>query len=218
MYNLPVFDLPYPVILASGSPRRRELLAQLIPSFEVQVVDLDEDELTCSDPWGTAERLAQAKAAVVAAGRPGCIVIGGDTVVALPRTHVGEGVVASYSLLGKPATEEEACSMLRSLSGAQHEVITGVAMVTPHGTEVFSVTTAVVFRHLLDEEIGAYVATGEPMDKAGAYAIQGGAAGFVTETRGSLSNVIGLPLEELSLRLSRYAEMVATSRPNLHCS
>jgi len=214
MYNLPVLDLPYPVILASGSPRRRSLLAQLIPSFEVHVVELDEDELACSDPWGTAERLAQAKAIAVAAARPECIVIGGDTVVALPHRRIGESVVASYALLGKPETEEDACFMLRSLSAAEHEVITGVAIVTPHGTEVFSVTTGVLFRGLTDEEIGAYVATGEPMDKAGAYAIQGGAAGFVSETRGSLSNVVGLPLEELELRLSRYAQMVAGSHPN----
>lgn len=213
LYTPTVLALPYPVVLASGSPRRCELLSQIVETFEVLAVDIDEEALSCADPWGTAESLAQAKAAAVATMRPGCIVIGGDTVVAVPQRRLGSdpAVVASYVLLGKPKDAEDACDMLRRLSGAEHEVITGVCIVTPHGTEVFSVTTGVVFRDLAPDEIASYVAAGEPMDKAGAYAIQGGAAEFVTETRGSLSNVIGLPVEELTVRLRRYSAMVAGS-------
>jgi len=188
--------LPYPVVLASGSPRRRELLANIIDHFEVLVVEVDEDSLTCADPWGTAESLAQAKAAAVAPLRPGCIVIGGDTVVAVPDSRIGDEqrIVASYTLLGKPKHAREAAEMLRSLSGIEHEVITGIAIATPHGTEVFSVTTGVVFRELSDEEISDYVETGEPMDKAGAYAIQGRASKFIERIEGCYFNVVGLPV------------------------
>jgi septum formation protein len=209
-YNPRVIELPYPVVLASQSPRRRELLAQLIAEFEIAPVDLDEAGMACEDPWGTAESLAQAKAAAVAENRPGCIVIGGDTVVAVPerRADGDPGVVASYRQLAKPCDALDACDMLRRLSGVEHEVITGISFVTPHGTEVFSVTSGVVFRELTKSEIATYVASGEPMDKAGAYAIQGGAAAFVERVEGSLSNVIGLPLEELATRLTRYADMV----------
>jgi septum formation protein len=211
-YNPRVIELPFPVVLASQSPRRRELLSQLVAKFEVAVVDLDEANLTREDPWGTAETLAQAKAAAVAENRPGCIVIGGDTVVAVPERRA-EGQVAAYTQLGKPGDPQEARDMLRRLSGVEHEVITGISVVTPHGTEVFSVTTGVVFRELTDAEIVAYVDTGEPMDKAGAYAIQGGAAKFVDRIDGPLSNVIGLPVEELALRLTQYGEMVRAASP-----
>lgn len=209
-YNPRVIELPFPVVLASQSPRRRELLSRIVADFEVVAVDLDEASYTCADPWGTAETLAQAKAVAVAKDRPSCIVIGGDTVVAVADRRIGADreLVASYRLLGKPVDSAEAEEMLQRLSGGEHEVITGVCLATPHGTEVFSVTTGVVFRELTPAQIAAYVQTGEPMDKAGAYAIQGGAAPFVDHIEGSLSNVIGLPIEELSERLQRYASMV----------
>jgi septum formation protein len=179
-----------PVVLASGSPRRRELLARLIPDFEVVVADVDEEALTVEDPFETAERLAQAKAFAVVLLRPEALVIGADTVVTLD----GE----QYA---KPRDAADARRMLRALSGRTHVVATGVCVAEPKGTRVFHDRTFVTFRDLTDEEIAAYVATGEPMDKAGAYAIQGGAAGFVSRRDGSESNVIGLPLERLEHHL-----------------
>jgi len=197
-----MLNLPYPVILASGSPRRKELLRNLIGDFEIIVPDLDESAFMKSDPWGTAESLAQAKATLIAKQNRGKIVIGGDTVVA-----VASNSETSYAQLGKPTNRDDAFRMLRILSGRDHVVITGVSIVTPHGSEVFSDTSRVAFKELCDEEVLAYIETGEPMDKAGAYAIQGGAASFVQEVEGSMSNIIGLPMEALEERLSRYLAM-----------
>ncbi len=175
------------VVLASGSPRRRELLAKLISDFEVLVVEVDEEALTLDDPFETAERLAVAKAKAVAPLRPEALIIGGDTVVALNGEQ-----------FAKPKDAADAFRMLRALSGQTHVVATGICLVTPKSVQSFHDKTFVTFRELTDEEIAGYVATGEPMDKAGAYAIQGGAAGFVVSRKGSESNVIGLPLEALS--------------------
>ncbi|RYG22863.1 septum formation protein Maf [bacterium] len=175
-----------PVVLASGSPRRRELLRELIPDFEVLTSDVDEDALTVEDPFETAERLAESKARAIHALRPEALVIGGDTVVALEGEQ-----------FAKPKDVEDAKRMIRALSGRTHVVATGISLVSPEGVQTFHDKTYVTFRDLSDDEIAAYVATGEPMDKAGAYAIQGGAAGFVTKRDGSESNVIGLPLERL---------------------
>lgn len=179
------------VVLASGSPRRRELLATLVPEFEVLVIEVDEEALTLPDPFETAERLAEAKAKAVAPLRPEAIVIGGDTVVALNGEQ-----------FAKPKDVEDARRMLRALSGQTHVVATGISLVTPKAVQTFHDKTYVTFRELTDEEIADYVATGEPMDKAGGYAIQGGAAGFVVGREGSESNVIGLPLEALAVALA----------------
>ena len=178
------------VILASASPRRRELLAQIFPDFEVAISNVDEDSLTVDDPWKTAKSLALAKAGAIARLNPAALVIGGDTVVALDAHQ-----------LAKPTDEEDARAMLRRLSGNTHSVITGVALVLDGMTDVFCETSRVTFRRLSEEEIATYVATGEPMDKAGAYAIQGGAQGFVANLEGSVTNVIGLPMEALSAHL-----------------
>lgn len=185
-----MFRWSYPVVLASASPRRRELLAQLIPEFEVVRPDIEEDALTLDDPWQTAQRLAREKALAVFEDRPEALVIGGDTVVA-----VMEG--GRHTQLAKPPSSDEACAMLARLSGREHLVITGVAVRWPRGMEAFTETSKVAFRPLTSDEIAAYVATGEPMDKAGAYAIQGGASAFVERVEGSMSNVVGLPLERL---------------------
>jgi septum formation protein len=185
---------PHPslkVILASASPRRRELLSRLIPDFEIDVPDLDEEALAVADPKETAERLALAKALVVAARRPQALVIGGDTVVALGGRQ-----------FGKPSSHAEAAGMLSALSSRQHLVISGVALIWPAGQFVFSDVARVSFRALTQYEIEEYVATGEPMDKAGAYAIQGGAAGFVAGLEGDIETVIGLPLSKLAELLS----------------
>ena len=176
-----------PVVLASGSPRRKELLARLVPEFEILVSDVDEEALTVADPIQTAEGLAEAKARAVARLRPDALVIGADTVVFLEGEQ-----------FAKPGDAEDAKRMLRALGGRTHTVATGVALVSPDGAIVFHDRTLVTFRDLTDAEIRAYVATGEPMDKAGAYAIQGGAAAFVLRREGSESNVVGLPLERLA--------------------
>lgn len=186
---------PIPVVLGSVSPRRRELLGGLVPHFEVVTADVDEDAHTVEDPWHTAERLALMKARAVAALRPNALVIGGDTVVALPRPD------GSFEQLAKPVDFDDACRMLGLLSGQTHRVITGVALVWPEGEEVFHDESHVTFRELSEFEIRDYVGTGEPMDKAGAYAVQAGGGTFIAAIDGSRTNVIGLPMEKLEARL-----------------
>lgn len=170
--------------LASASPRRRELLASLGVAFEVAPADLDERVLPGERPEAYVRRLAAEKARAVQARRPGGSVLGADT-----------EVVLDGRILGKPRDHEEARAMLRALAGRAHEVWTGVALATDEGIRVEAVRTDVWFRALDDDEIAEYVATGEPMDKAGAYGIQGGAARFVERVEGSYTNVVGLPLE-----------------------
>jgi septum formation protein len=182
------------VVLASASPRRRELLARLGLAFEVRPADVDETPRPGETPERLARRLALEKArAVVLDEPPGTRVIGADTVVAV----AGE-------LLGKPADAAEARRMLARLSGREHEVWTGVAVLVADGQEQVDVgRTAVRFRPLGPDEIAAYVASGEPLDKAGGYAIQGGAAEFVESVDGDYDNVVGLPLALLAELLSR---------------
>lgn len=187
-------DVAWPVVLASASPRRRELLSPHVEVFEVDAAEVDEDALTCDDPWETARRLADAKADVVASRHPAALVIAGDTVVALES----EG---SWEQLAKPRDEAEARSMLKQLGGREHVVISAVAMRWPGGRETFAESSTVRFRALTTPEIDAYVATGEPMDKAGGYAIQGGAAVFAEVVDGATSTVVGLPIEALLPRL-----------------
>ncbi len=179
-------SLPKKVILASGSPRRREILGEMGIEFEIDVPDVDEtvegtpEEMVCT--------LADRKALAVELKRSEGLIVAADTLVSLDG-----------KALGKPADEEEAKRMLRSLSGRAHSVYTGVCVRNARTGEckVSPVRTDVIFRELSDEEIDAYVATGEPLDKAGAYAIQGGAKAFVERYEGSRSNVIGLPKEML---------------------
>ena len=172
-----------PLTLASASPRRRKMLAALGLDFDIVVPEIDETPLPNEKPRAFAERLASEKAHAVDADG---IIIAADTIV-----------VQNEMILGKPADADHARDMLRSLSGAEHEVITGVCIKNSTRTVVFSVGTRVVFRILNDDEIEDYIATGEPMDKAGAYAIQGGAAHMVRSIDGSYTNVVGLPLCEL---------------------
>lgn len=186
-----VLMIEIPVVLASASPRRQELLKELVDTFEIDSADLDEDALTVNDPWETAKGLALAKAKAVSYRHPGKLVIGGDTVVAF------ESEAGQFTQLAKPTDVADAQSMLGQLAGRSHVVITGLALARDGEGAVDAATTQVRFRELSAAEIAKYVATGEPMDKAGAYAIQGGAAGFVVSVEGSISNVIGLPLELL---------------------
>ncbi len=182
--------LKFPVVLASASPRRQELLRPIVGEFVVDPAHVDEDALTVADPWQTAQKLAREKAMVVFERHPDALVIAGDTVVALAG---GEG----YVQLSKPNGEEDAVRMLAQLSGKTHLVITGVALRWAGGLISFTDETRVTFKKLSPEAIRAYVATGESMDKAGAYGIQGMAKTLVERLEGSLNNVVGLPTEKL---------------------
>ena len=180
------------LILASGSPRRRELLEKLQIPFEVIVSECDEtvpDGLPCEQ---AAELLAKRKAAAVAAHHPDAAVIGADTTVILD----GE-------ILGKPADEADCKRMLRALSGRTHRVITGTAVICAGKCESFSETTEVTFYPLTEAEIDAYAASDEPYDKAGAYGIQGQGMLLVQEIRGDYYNVVGLPAARLARLLRR---------------
>ncbi len=188
------------IILASTSPRRSALLRQIGIPFEVTPPDVDEYQYSFDDnPAATAERLALAKARS-AAGRPGvrgrdCLVLGADTVVRF------EG-----RIIGKPKDAEDACAMLRKLTGRSHRVLTGFALLDT-GTDR-SVTghewTTVSMRDCTDEEIRAYVDTGEPLDKAGSYGAHALGAGLITRVEGCFYNVIGLPLARLLVTLKDF--------------
>jgi septum formation protein len=189
---------PLPLVLASASPRRRDLLAAAGLRFEVVPADVDERPQPGEAPAELAERLAREKALAVAArlGRePRRLVLGSDTLVVLEER-----------VLGKPADAEEAVRWLRLLAGRVHRVLTGIAAVESDTLHVRSrhVESRVQLRSVELDEIRAYVATGEPLDKAGAYAIQGQGGRFVCRVEGSHSNVIGLPVEE-TLALLREA-------------
>jgi len=183
------------LVLASASPRRRELLAAAGIAFEVLPVDLDETPLDGELPEAHVRRLALAKAEAARAQRPEAVVLGADTIV-----------VAAGRILGKPRDAEDAAWMLRTLAGRAHEVLTGVAVAGVRGCTVELERTRVWFAPLSDQEIGDYVGSGEPRDKAGAYAIQGLASKFVLRIDGSYSNVVGLPVALVYRLLKDYSE------------
>jgi len=174
--------------LASRSPRRRELLEQLGIRLEVRPADADETPLAGEPADDYVRRVAREKARAVA----GETVLGADT-----------AVVLDGAILGKPADGDDARRMLRALSGRPHQVVTGVCARRDGREEVLAATTAVRFARLTEAQIAWYVATSEPLDKAGAYAVQGAGGAFVEELRGSVSNVVGLPLAEALALLDR---------------
>lgn len=176
------------LILASASPRRVELLRAAGLTFEIVPAWVDEAALVTDDPWRTAEGTALAKARAIFSTHPEATVIGGDTVVAVEDS-------GGWTLLGKPEDDADAARMLRLLKGREHVVVTGVAVVSTAGERVGSETSRVRIA-MTEEEIAAYVATGEPKGKAGAYAIQGGHPG-ITLVHGSWDNVVGLPVHLL---------------------
>lgn len=186
-------DAPEPPLirLASASPRRRELLAGVGVTAEVRPVDLDETPRPDEAPEAYVRRLAEEKARAGAVGS------------ALPTLGSDTAVVCDDATLGKPRDREHAAAMLRSLSGRSHRVLTAVAVTGPAGLLSTCVTTRVWLREITDTEIAAYWATGEPVDKAGGYAIQGRAALFVSRLEGSHSAVVGLPLFETAELLAR---------------
>ena len=186
----------YRLALASASPRRLELLTGAGYAFSVIESPYEEDMTLALDPPELARVIAEGKARAAAAiSGPDKIVLAADTIV-----------VAGASVLGKPRDAEDASRMLGLLSGAEHEVITGYAVIDNKSVKMTSgaVITRVRFRPLGEAEIAAYVASGEPMGKAGAYAIQGGAAKFVESVDGPLDNVIGLPLKEVGEALREF--------------
>jgi septum formation protein len=170
------------LILASGSPRRRELLAYLGVPFDVRAPDIDETPLAGELPADYVERVARGKADAV----DGDIVIAADTTVVLDGT-----------VMGKPADPSDAVRMLGALAGRAHEVLTAVAVKAGATVTTTTVHTVVTMTPMTADEINWYVATKEPLDKAGAYALQGTGGIFVARLDGSASNVIGLPLAEL---------------------
>ena len=170
------------LILASASPRRKELLGLFRVPFQIRVADIDETMDLTRTPFDEVARVSGLKAMATPRSEDE-VVVAADTIV------VCEGRV-----LGKPRDEEEAVSMLRLLSGRDHQVMTGVTVVRGENVRTFTEVTDLHFRDLSEKEIRAYVATGEPMDKAGAYGIQGGAALFCTRMVGDYYNVMGLPV------------------------
>ena len=180
------------VILASASPRRRELLALVGIEHEVRPANIDESLLAGETPVAHAERLARAKAHTIAGREPGAVVIAADTIV-----------VVDGDVLGKPRDAGEAHAMLRRLSGRTHTVLTAIAVARGALTESAVESVDVTFRALTDAEITAYIATGEPMDKAGAYGIQGYGATIVERVDGDYFSVMGLGLRRLIELLDR---------------
>ena len=175
-----------PIILASASPRRQELLAQIGVEFEIVPAVIDESCHTGEDLCRCVERISLQKARAVLKLRPEAVVIGSDTMV-----------VAAGEPLGKPADRAEALWMLECLSGKSHEVLTGIAVVDGEKQESMVQRSVVDFREISPTEAQSYWATGEPQDKAGGYAIQGLGARFVKNLQGSYSGVMGLPVFEL---------------------
>lgn len=181
---LPV-DIQSNLILASASPRRREILERL--GFEFEIIPAELDEVHSDDPVRSVKLLAEQKAVEIQSSRPRKTILAADTVV------VCDGVS-----LGKPADQDEAAEMLGSLSGRRHEVITGMALIAPPNLRVIEAeSTRVYFREISDSLIERYVSTGEPLDKAGAYGIQGLASAFVERIEGCYFNVVGLPVSLL---------------------
>ena len=176
------------LILASRSPRRSELLRSLGLEFEVSPSKVEEVTDPEQSPEQNATNIARDKARWVARQNPGSYVLGADTMVVLDR-----------EIIGQPTDEEDACRILSKLAGKQHRVITGVVLITPEAQEYETAVVSTVTLKLVSEnEIRSYVATGEPLDKAGAYAIQGKGSFLVESWEGSYSNIVGLPLEALT--------------------
>ena len=185
------------MILASASPRRRELLTQAGFSYEVNVSDADEI-ITEKEPDKIVKELALVKACAVAASETEALIIGADTIVTVDG-----------KILGKPRDAEEAFSMLSMLQGRTHQVYTGVALITKEEglqkSHVFSEKTDVHMYPMTEQEIREYIATGEPLDKAGAYGIQGRAAVYIRKIEGDYNNVVGLPISRLYQELKSSA-------------
>ena len=194
------------IYLASRSPRRRELLKQVGVTFEIVLLredlrrgpDVDETPVSEEKPEAYVLRIACAKAELAAR------YMGRRALPARPVLAADTTVVCDGRIIGKPSDREDAVRILKMLSARQHDVITGVAVATPDRTQHAVSHSKVWFRELSDDEIRRYIATGEPLDKAGAYAIQGRAAAFATRIEGSYSGIMGLPLSETTDLLRKF--------------
>ena len=184
-----------PLVLASGSPRRQQLLDMLGIPYRVVVPDVDETYRVSEAPEAYVVRLARAKVGVVAAREPAALVLGADT-----------SVVVRGEVLGKPASREEAALMLGKLAGRTHHVMTGVALASGDRVEDALDVTDVTFRPFDGTTIADYVTTGEPMDKAGAYGVQGRGAALVEGIRGDFFSVMGLPLRLVLALLEQFGQ------------
>ncbi|WP_195270601.1 Maf family protein [Eubacterium sp. 1001713B170207_170306_E7] len=186
------------IILASASPRRRELMTMAGIPFEARPVNADETITCCTPPEGAVMMLASRKAQLAAEQFPDALIIGADTIVA-----------AGKRIYGKPASESEAFEILSALSGKTHQVFTGVCIYTKSGARnAFCTRTDVTFFPLSESEIRTYIATGEPMDKAGAYGIQGKGALLVEKIAGDYYNVVGLPISRLVRELNSFEAQI----------
>ena len=183
---------PTPVILASQSPRRVELLKTIIKNFQVIPSNIDETCKSNLSPEENAVFLSRKKAAWVSKDHPHSLVIGADTLVVLEN-----------KIIGKPVDTKDACQILHRLSGREHKVITGVAIIHSKTISSFSISR-VRIKHLTQSEIISYVDSGEPMGKAGAYAIQGQGSFLVESYEGSYSNIVGLPVDMLKILLKKF--------------
>ncbi|KEK26379.1 Maf family protein [Bacillus gaemokensis] len=181
------------LILASGSPRRKELLELANVPFEIVVSEVEETIGAYSSPSDIVMSLALQKASAVAEDHDDCVVLGADTIVTYESR-----------ILGKPSDEAEAKEMLQLLSGKTHEVYTGVALISKEKTVTFYERTEVTFWELTAEEIDAYIRTKEPLDKAGSYGIQGKGAIFVQHIQGDYYSVVGLPISRLVRELKQF--------------
>ena len=179
------------LILASASPRRKELMGLFHIPFVIRAADIDETMDPGKAPYDEVARVSRCKALAVQR-EPEDVVVAADTIV-----------VCQGRVLGKPHSPEEAAAMLRLLSGREHQVMTGCTVLRGDRAETFTEVTDLTFRELTDGEIRAYVASGEPMDKAGAYGIQGGAALFCPGIHGDYYNVMGLPVCRLGQALKK---------------
>lgn len=189
------------IILASGSPRRKQLLEEAGIEVVTRPADIDEHPLPGEKPRDYAYRMAleKARAAAVQCTDGPAVLVSADT-----------SVILDDEILGKPVSEAHAFDMLTRLSGRMHEVMTGVCVMDVHRKceHCFVTVTRVYFTHLSEERITAYIRTGEPMDKAGAYGIQGRAAGFVSRIEGSYTNVVGLPVCETVEAIENITKMI----------
>lgn len=185
----------YDVILASSSPRRRELIKLICSDFRVIPPECDEKLPADISTYDAAEYLSDLKCRYIADIYDNSVVIGCDTVV-----------ICDGAIFGKPANDEDAKRMLRALSGKEHSVISGVTIGYNKRYLSFSVDTKVTFRQLSETDIDAYVRSGEPLDKAGAYGIQGAGSLLVEKINGDFYNVVGLPVSELAVKLEGFLE------------
>lgn len=181
------------VVLASKSPRRKQIMEMLNIPFEIIVADIDEKINPDNELRSEIENVSFLKALKVFNDNKDAVVVGADTIV-----------VVNNEVLGKPKNEEDAKRMLKLLQGNMHHVITGVTILSNNESETFSNVSEVYFIPLTDEEIEEYIKTKEPMDKAGAYAIQGIGAKFIKKINGDFYSIMGLPLSELGLKIKKY--------------